>query len=190
MRECHIRACKLLLSGMMKISQSCGWWIPYENVAFVSERHSVLNRDEQGRLHSETCPALSYPGDWNIYAIHGVRVPEYIILRPEEITIGKIDGEENTEIRRVMIERYGMDRYLLDGNAKEISHDKYGILWRKEIPDDEPLVMVQVKNSTPEQDGRFKDYFLRVPPTMKTAKQAVAWTFEEEANEYAPLVES
>ncbi|MCV0384784.1 MAG: hypothetical protein K5799_15285 [Erythrobacter sp.] len=54
------------------------------------------------------------------------------------------------------------------------------------IFDDEDIVMVEVQNATPEPDGSRKTYFLRVPPTMSTARQAVAWTFGKEAREYAP----
>lgn len=121
---------------------------------------------------------------WGIYAWHGVRIPEYIILKPESISIQKIEDEKNTEIRRVMITRYGQEKYLLDSNAKKIHSDDYGILYKKEIPDDEPLLMVKVVNSTPEPDGTFKDYFLRVPPNIKTAREAVAWTFDEKSEEY------
>ena len=65
-----------------------------------------------------------------------------------------------------------------------------GVLHRKEIPDDEPLVMVKVKNSTAEPDGIFKNYYLRVPPRMTRAKEAVAWTFGERKNKYRSMVET
>jgi hypothetical protein len=37
---------------------------------------------------------------------------------------------------------------------------------------------VQVTNATPEPDGTHRAYWLRVPPGMRTARQAVAWTFD------------
>ena len=43
--------------------------------------------------------------------------------------------------------------------------------------DDEPLRVVEVVNSTPEPDGTYRRYLLRVPPTTRTAREAVAWTF-------------
>ena len=85
---------------------------------------------------------------------------------------------------------YGQTRYLIDSGAREIHSDDYGTLYRKEIANDEPLVMVKVVNSTPEPDGTFKDYFLRVPPTIKRAREAVAWTFDVPEEEYAPLVQT
>ena len=50
--------------------------------------------------------------------------------------------------------------------------------------------MVKVVNSTPEPDGSFKDYFLRVPPEIVRAKQAVAWTFGKKENEYSPALQT
>ena len=94
--------------------------------------------------------------------------------------------ERNIEVRRVMMERYGQSRFIIDSGAVKVDSDDYGVLYRKDIPDDEPLVMVKVVNSTPELDGSFKDYFLRVPPTILTPREAVAWTFGKNANEYQP----
>lgn len=51
-------------------------------------------------------------------------------------------------------------------------------------------VMVKVRNSTPEPDGSVRDYWLRVPPDLRTARAAVAWTFGLEPTEYAPAVET
>jgi hypothetical protein len=49
---------------------------------------------------------------------------------------------------------------------------------------------VKVRNATPEPTGEFKDYFLRVPPTMARAREAVAWTFSMREEEYLPAVQT
>ena len=49
---------------------------------------------------------------------------------------------------------------------------------------------VRVINSTPEPDGSFKRYLLRVPPDITTAKAAVAWTFGKKPDEYLPGVQT
>ncbi len=54
----------------------------------------------------------------------------------------------------------------------------------------EPVVAVEVINSTAEPDGTFKRYLLRVPPHVTTARAAVAWTFGVSARDYAPTVQS
>lgn len=92
--------------------------------------------------------------------------------------------------RRVMIERFGADRYLQVSDAKLLNEDDYGKLWRVEIEDDEPLVMVEVLNSTPEPDGSVRTYHLRVPPETRTARAGVAWTFNVPEELYVPAVET
>lgn len=88
------------------------------------------------------------------------------------------------------LDRFGPARFLIESGAKEIHRDDYGILYRTPMPGDEPLVMIKVVNSTPEPDGSFKDYFLRVPPDIERARQAVAWTFDKPEHEYALEVET
>ena len=186
------------LSGLWELAQSAGWALPHQNVCWVSERHHILSRDDRGRLHCETGPACGYPDGWAIYAVHGVRVPRYVIEEPATIDVAHIGAETNAEVRRVMIERYrhgenvsGSAAYVRDAGAKRLDHDeRFGTLWRRDLPNDEPIVMIEVINSTPEPDGRFKRYWLRVPPDTKTAHEAVAWTFGVPAKDYAPTVET
>jgi hypothetical protein len=128
------------------------------------------------RLSNETGPTLESDIE-PLYFWHGVMVPEKVVIAPELITIAEIREEENAEVRRVMMERYGLARYLEDSGAVRIHQDELGELYRTEIPNDEPLVMVKVLNSTVEPDGTRKPYFLRVPPDQKIARDAVAWTF-------------
>ena len=164
-------------------------------MCFVSERPAKINRDSQGRLHDENKQSIGYPSGWGLWHWHGVSVSQYVVERPGEITAQLIDDEQNAEVRRVMIERFGLARYVQESGAKMLSEDKdiYDRprkLWRKEIEDDEPLVMLQVVNSSPEPDGTMKDYFLRVPPTIRTPQEAVAWTFNMEPSEYRTTVET
>ena len=83
-----------------------------------------------------------------------------------------------------MTELYGQDRYIRDSGVKPVHADDYGTLYRKEVPGDEAIVMVKVVNSTAEPDGSFKDYWLRVPPTIQTAREAIAWTFNVDPKNY------
>jgi hypothetical protein len=176
--------------GLMEFTRVAGWSFLFWDWALVSDRPTRIHRDAQNRLHCETGPAISYPDGFAVYAVHGVRVPADIIDQPASVTVERIERESNAEVRRVMIDRYGQSRYLLDSGAKKIASDDYGILYRKEIPGDEPLVMVKVINSTAEPDGSFKDYFLRVPPTVKTAREGVAWTFKKDERDYAPALQT
>lgn len=145
----------------------------------------------QHRVHCEDSAAVeSDIGD--LYFWHGVLVPAFVVVRPDWITVEHINGEQNAEVRRMMIDRYGASRYLQDSGAKLLQQDDYGQLWHKDVPDDEPIVMVRLVNSTPEPDGSSsKVYWLRVPPGMETARQAVAWSFGIDNPEgYAPVMET
>ena len=189
LRECHLEFVRKV-EWLMELALHCGWWAPYRDAVILQERHNILRRDSQHRLHCEDGLACGYPDGWGVYAWHGVRIPERIIMQPETITVDQIRNESNVEIRRVMIERYGIDRYIDDSGAKIIHSSGDRILYKAELPDDEPIVTVRVINSTPESDGSTKSYFIRVPPNMTDADAAVAWTFGMDKAEYHPQVET
>ncbi|MFD0851324.1 DUF6745 domain-containing protein, partial [Actinomadura adrarensis] len=107
-----------------------------------------------------------------------------------DLTPARIDAEANAEQRRVMLEIYGYDRYLADTGAKPVHRDETGTLWTIRVPGDEPIVMVEVLNSTPEPDGTYRTYYLRVPPRTRTAREGVAWTFGLDESEYRPEKET
>ena len=174
-----------LLDHWLELAEHAGWWEPFEGVVMACEPPEIQEVDEAGRLHREDGPAILCRDGWPVYAWHGVRVPAHVIEQPHEITVAQIDNEQNAEVRRVMLERYGTDRYLLDSHTEPHHTDNSGALYRREVPGDEPLVMVRVQD--PSTD---REYFLRVPPTMQTARQAVAWTFDMEEQEYQPEVET
>lgn len=56
--------------------------------------------------------------------IHGVKVPEKVIFHPESITMEEITSEPNAEVRRILTERFGVDRYLVESNATLIHFDQ------------------------------------------------------------------
>lgn len=132
--------------------------------------------NNEPRLHASEGPACDTDVE-PIYFLHGVIVPDKAVLAPELITVDEIWCEHNSETRRILLDRYGLARFVADSGAEKIQEDELGELYRVELPDDEPLVMVKVLNTTPEPDGTHKPYFLRVPPTTTTAMAAVAWTF-------------
>ena len=155
------------------------------------------------RLHRADGPALESDVE-PLYFWHGVLVNAHVIEQPDLITLQEIQGETNAEVRRVLLERFGFDRYLRESNAELLHTDQFGELYRAEVPGDEPLVMVSVLNSTPEPDGHKKRYFLRVDPNCRplladgtfgraqalTARNAIASTFGLRGSQYVPVVET
>lgn len=163
------------------------YWILHQEVVAVA-RPALRTIDAS--LHAPDGPAVSWPGGARYYFWRGVQIPERLITDPDWLTARRIREERNRELQRVMLERFGYDRFILELGAAPIQADEFGALYRVPRRYHEPLALVHVTNSTPEPDGTRKRYFLRVPPDMKTAREAVAWTFGMPAEEYDPEFET
>jgi hypothetical protein len=173
------------IEPFIRLTGAAGPWFARKRRVHISMRPTHFSLDDQGRLHSESGPAFGYPKGEKQYVWHGVTVPAKVILAPEKITAKQIRSEWNSEVRRVMLERYGLERFLKAGNARTVNRDRYGRLW--DLQGDR---WVELRNSTAEPDGSHKTYFLRVPPTVDTAHEAVAWTFQMTTDEYRLAAES
>ncbi|SDJ55714.1 DUF6745 domain-containing protein [Nonomuraea jiangxiensis] len=178
------------LDGLKRVAERAGWWWPYERLAIVTERPAELHLDELGRPHRADGPAMAYSDGFGLHAWHGMPVPAGFAATMSDLTPARIRDEDNAELRRVMLEHFGLDRYLAESGAQPVHSDETGKLWRVELSDDEPLVMVEVVNSTPEPDGTRRTYFLRVPPWVSRAREGVAWTFGVAETDYRPARET
>jgi len=158
-----------------------------KGLCVVSERPQHLALDEQNRVHDENGAAIVFADGFSLYSWRGVTVPGHAILRPKALTVKRIQGERNSATRRALIDIYGNTKFLIDSGATKVHEDDFGVLYRQPLQGDEALVMVKVINSTPEPDGTYKDYFIRVPPNIETAHEAVAWTFSVDAGRYKPV---
>lgn len=178
---------------LVEFAKNCGWWSAYEDLAVLQDRPEELHRDPENRLHNANGPAVKYRDGFSLYFFHGISVPEDIILDRSSITIERIENEANAEVRRVMIDMFGVAEYLKGTSAEKIHSDSFGTLWRKKIDGDEDIMMVEVLNSTPEpkpkwdinkymtkaeyqkdlaywKEHMYKTYFLRVHPQLRPMK--------------------
>lgn len=120
----------------------------------------------------------------------GVVVDERVAFRPEEITAAEILAERNAEKRRVLLERMGYETFLSQAKAQTLDRDadRGGPrrLVRVQMEDDEDLVCVSVICPSTQ-----RQYVIRVPPTMQSCRQAVAWTAGfDNPDDYQPLAET
>ncbi|MBX9948336.1 MAG: hypothetical protein K2Y39_04190 [Candidatus Obscuribacterales bacterium] len=166
------------------------WFSFFEGVCLVGMYPAEIFLDGQLRLNNRSGAAVTFADNWKIWAMEGSRVPRRLIEDPQSLTVEDIREAANVNIRRIMIDMYGPSRFLKDSGSEMIHKDEYGELYQQDIPGDEPLTMVCVTNSTMESDGTFRRYFLRVPPHMRTAQEAVAWTFGMDQREYHPEIET
>jgi hypothetical protein len=194
------------LDIMHEISMSCMWWYPRDGVIIACERPLAVNFDERERLHNDAGPAVEFRDGWKLYRVHGVDVPEWLFTNPERMSIEAIHQEGNTEVQRVMIERFGWDRYAAECGAEIVDHDeKYGTLMRRGRGED-AILFLKVINRSPEPDGSFRKYILPVDSELRpipdpmnanenfgesqalTAVNAVASTFGLRGKDYASLL--
>lgn len=165
----------------------CGWWWPIDNFCVMSDRPVELVFDGL-QLHKRDGAAVRYACGFELFFWKDLAVTQDVVYG--RFTAKDIDAESNLEVRRAMIDRFGLERYLASSGAELIHEDECGMLYRKDMGEDEPLLVVRVRNSTPEPDGTHKDYFLRVPPIIERAREAVAWTFGLHELDYCPSKET
>ena len=119
----------------------------------------------------------------------GVKIDERIAFHPESIEGKEILGERNAELRRVMLERFGLEKFF-----QSVKHDVVDTdtdpggerrLLRLRFEDEDLLVLAVACPST----GRR--YFIRVPPFVRECHQAAAWIAGfDDPNEYRPVAET
>jgi hypothetical protein len=152
--------------------------------AWVVCKPTFLERDAQGRLHSASGPCIQYRDGWGAYAWHGIPVPEKLLLYPEQVTREEWMQEPNAAVRRAIQERLGNERFIEMVGGKQIDVGRRGKLIEIELGTRDPERVahyVQVQDSSTR-----RHYYLRVPPSLSSADEAIAWTFGLSETEYQP----
>lgn len=177
------------LRGLTLLAGNVGWLALHERTCWLAERPRLLCGDARDRLHNASGPALRFADGWSFWAWRGVEVPRWIIERPDDITLAAIDGELDVQVRRCMIEIMTPQRYVALGGPRRVAEDETGILWHRRWLGSDAWAAVEVVNATPEPDGSHRHFFLQVPANLRTARDAVAWTYGMRGDAYANLVQ-
>lgn len=146
-------------------------WCAYNGLCVVSRNPTEIHWQDQ-ELHNESGPAVRYVDGWGAWAINGVQVDEQVVMRPETQTIQQIRAEENQEVKRVRIERFGWKRYieevgatLLDRRRNDVDGTNEALF---ELPDDMRAFVGRCRST-----GRV--YFMEVGDDVATCAQAQQW---------------
>lgn len=121
---------------------------------------------------------------------HAVRITQRIAFAPETITAEEVFAEENVELRRVLVERMDQEDFMRSAHVQVIDQDQdpggERQLLKVDLSGDEPFVHLAVKCPS-----TAHSYLLRVPPTMQSCRQAVAWIAGfDNPDDYRPLAET
>lgn len=159
------------LEGIMEVAETCGWWWPYDDMVIISDRPTVMELDDNLELHNQTGPALSYPDGWSVYALNGVRVPQWLVETPaEQIDAHELFRTENAEVRREIVRKVGIERVCRDLGAKVVDRDgDYELLW---LGLEDGLTRPYLKMKNP-SIGVY--HIEGVHPTCRTVQQALNW---------------
>lgn len=149
-----------------ELALSCGlvWWS--REVAAISDRPERIAKDNGNRLHADDGMALKYPDGWGVYVWHGYRIPtshEWIIADKDKLNPTVIEAEGNAELRRIMLEAYGFDKFMENTKAREISTDEVHGRKRRLLEMEvrgEKIRVVEVVNGSLEPDGTRRKFVL------------------------------
>lgn len=158
------------LEIMERLALNSGWHYVFPNCAIICDRPQELHMENRV-LSNEEGPAFVYSDGFKCYAIEGHLVTEQIVMAPETLTTTQIKDEQNAEVRRIMIQRYGVAKYLMETGAKMIDTDPGlgldGSAMRGLIEDNlGNRWLIGSDGST----GR--EYHMPVPNTVKTCAEA------------------
>lgn len=168
------------------LAKTCGYCLPLERTCYLTERPHFIKTDAGGLLHADEGAAVAWPsGAMPMWRWHGLPVAEHVMAPVETMDARRIRRERSVIQRDVMIERFGLEKFMRECGAKPAHGDEAGTLWVVKHPIPRRRVAaVEVVNGTPEADGSYRRYFLRVPNTVRTAKGAVAWTYGLTSEQY------
>jgi hypothetical protein len=156
------------------LTELSGPRIMHHQFCMISDRPAVLNVDDQGRPHCEDGPFCRWRDGSALYAVHGVRVPAWLIEHPGQLTVDRIKAETNAEVRRIMVDRFGPARYFHETGAKLIHSDTVRVAQNDERTMPRMLVedsgghrwLVATDGST------HRTYYMPVSGNTETCRQA------------------
>lgn len=93
---------------------------PMERAVVISKKPVAINTVD-GRLHKEGGPAVEYRDGLKVYALNGVRVPEWLAVTPaDKIDPKKFASIDNAEVRREFVRKVGIERIVQHVDAEEL----------------------------------------------------------------------
>jgi hypothetical protein len=167
--------------GLIDLAKHCGWVSFYEDTVVFQHRPEIIKFDDQKRLHCEDGPAIRYRDGYSVYSWHGTSIPAEWIEKKSKLTPKIALTWENIEQRRCACEILGWATILRELNSTVIDADDdpmIGNLLEVDIPDIGREKFLQVLCGT----GRT--FAIPVPPEMKTAIEAQAWTWGMNVNDF------
>lgn len=158
------------------------------------------------KLHNSRGPAVEELSDGKVvgrqHYWRGIYVPTPLWNQMPKMSAKEILSLPNVEMRRVAVEKVGLEKLmseakLVDEAPPSLVHGSKtaklpeGDKLYRISPKDENVIFLWLVNHTPEKDGTFKRYAVRVPPETKTVAEGRNWIAgEPSGNDLVYIVES
>ncbi|HBR73874.1 MAG TPA: hypothetical protein DEA78_09215, partial [Cyanobacteria bacterium UBA11159] len=184
-----------LLKQWDSMFQKCDWLFAFEDICLVCNRPLIFSCDNQNRLHGEGSPAIQFADGYTIYAHHGVSLPKsYGEILPNQWHPEWILSETNTALKKLLIQNIGYKRICQELPSVVLdTWQEYTLLeieyYQEEIVESEDDFDFEAASESECEDPGFEPMYLlkmtasdtggidvwRVPPTIKSAKEAITW---------------
>jgi len=129
--EFNLECCQPI-KPFIALANHIGWWMPFDDKVLCSEKPSIISMRD-GRLHSETTPALAWEDGIEMFFLNGIRMKKEHVMTPAQQLHAKVIlDEKNVEVRRELVRKIGVERMCRDLGA--VSMDK------KVIPISTPII--------------------------------------------------
>lgn len=155
------------------------------DVCCLYERPAAVHREDTPRglqLHNENGPAISFADGNGQYMLDGIVVPKHVVTAPETITIDEIEKNDNSEVRRLMIERRGVGWYLSETRAEVIHMDTVKVFDQTATIDPDDRALAMPRALLKDKAGRMylcgtdgstnRVYYMMCPGNVKTCAEA------------------
>lgn len=160
-----------------KLNENVFWFIPYNNAVIFSEK-PIFHHWKNERLHCENGPAISFADNYSLYALDGIRVPEWVVTTPvNEMDPKKILDIVGADQKRVAIKKYGAQNMVKALGGKIIDNKTYDVGGTYELIEvDWTGKRIYLKMTNPSLKGVHIE---PVHPDCKTVDQALGFREQE-----------
>jgi hypothetical protein len=101
------------LDMWLEHSEACHWWWPYNGMVLASDRPREIHLNSSGQLHKDEGMAVRYSDGWGVHFLNGVSIPSGLVMaRAEELDPKTILTQNNVEVRRELLRKVGIERFL------------------------------------------------------------------------------
>lgn len=143
--ELHVEACNRMLP-LIELAKVCGWWSAYDELIVLQERPIEIHRRDK-KLHKDMGPAVLYADGFGVYALDGIRIKkEYAMTPANEFDCKVLLKEQDVDVRRVLIEKVGLEKLITDLGGTVIDKDETYELLLLDLGDNRQRPFLKMKN--------------------------------------------